>query len=118
MRIDALQDFAQLGLHLIRCCSLHAPALPPGGEQQRLTGVGIAISRQDQRCTSSEAAADGVQKLAFGLVSGLVMKNPEQRGGIELTVRRKFMDLAKMEVSPPRRPFLCLSLDGDVHHRL
>src|SRR5215211_3712627 len=47
-RVGALQDLAELGLDLVRGRALHALALAPGGQHQRLARVGVVVSGEDQ----------------------------------------------------------------------
>ncbi|MNP11663.1 hypothetical protein D3C76_1038600 [compost metagenome] len=80
--IGALKNLAQLDLHFLRAGSMLAPALPPGFEQQRLAGIGIMISRHNQRCTGLQTSMDGPQDFALGVIARQMVQHTDQGGRV------------------------------------
>lgn len=72
-RIGALQNFAQFGLYLIGRCALHAPALAPSFQHERLVGVRIMIACQYQRRTRLETGCNRAQYVVLCVIARQVM---------------------------------------------
>ena len=116
--VGSLENSAQLRLNLIGGCALHAPALTPRPEHERLARVGVVVSSQDQGSPWFEAQSQRAQDSALSLVSWQVVQDTDQGRRIETRVRGKFINSAEDHVRSVQKTSFGQACDSKVHHRL
>lgn len=97
-RVSALKNFPKFDFHFIRTGSVLPPTLPPGGEEQRLVGIGILIAGDNQRSPRFQTSPNGSQNVSLGIIPIEMMEYTDQRGCVVGLICDQVFNVPKVHV--------------------